>query len=53
MITQLKYCYVTGGIRNLNFHAWLNEITIERLKNEGCEIEIIKPVNQTEIKESD
>lgn len=53
MITQLKYCYVTGGIRNLNFHAWLNEITIERLKNEGCEIEIIKPLNQTEIKESD
>lgn len=31
MITQLKYCYVTGGIRNLNFHAWLNEITIDGL----------------------
>ena len=42
MITRLKYCYVTGGIKNLNFHAWLSEITIERLKNEGCKIEIIK-----------
>ena len=38
---QLKYCYVAGGIRNLNFHAWLNDKTIERLKNDGCKIEII------------
>ena len=43
MITQLKYCYVIGDIRNLNFHAWLSKITIERLKNEGCKIKIIKP----------
>ena len=49
MITQLKYCYVRGGIKNLNFHAWLSEITIERLKNEGCKIKIIKPLNQTKI----
>lgn len=42
MVTQLKYCYVTGGIKNLNFHAWLSGITIERLKNEGCKIKIIK-----------
>ena len=39
---KLKYCYVTGGKRNLNFHGWLNEMTIERLINEGCNIKIIK-----------
>ena len=29
-----------GGQRNLNFHAWLNDISIERLENEGCTVEI-------------
>ena len=37
----MKYCYVTGGIKNLNFHGWLNEATIRRLKNEGCSIKIV------------
>lgn len=37
-LKPLKYCHVFGGIRNLNFHGWLNEITIERLRNEGCKV---------------
>ena len=24
----------------LNFHAWLSDISIERLKNEGCTVKI-------------
>ena len=36
----MHYCYVYGGERCLNFHGWLNDMTIERLKNEGCIIEI-------------
>ena len=38
MSTDLKYCYVTGGKNNLNFHAWLNYITIEKLITEGCKV---------------
>lgn len=37
---NLHYCYVYGGKRNLNFHGWLNNITIKNLKNEGCIVEI-------------
>lgn len=37
---KLHYCYVYGGKRNLNFHGWLNNLTIERLENEGCTVEI-------------
>lgn len=37
-LKQLTYCHVVGGIRNLNFHGWLNEKTIERLRNEGCKV---------------
>ncbi len=36
----MHYCYVYGGKRNLNFHGWLNDITIEKLENEGCTVEI-------------
>lgn len=37
---NLHYCYVYGGKRNLNFHGWLNNITIKNLKNKGCVVEI-------------
>lgn len=37
---KLHYCYVYGGERNLNFHAWLSNMTIKRLKSEGCIIKI-------------
>lgn len=33
----MHYCYIYGGERELNFHGWL---TIERLRNEGCTVEI-------------
>lgn len=36
----MHYCYVCGGERKLNFHGWLSDITIERLRNEGCTVEI-------------
>lgn len=39
---MLKFCYVTGGKDNLNFHAWLSDITIQRLKIDGCKVIIIK-----------
>lgn len=41
MLKPLKYCYVIGGKDNLNFHAWLSDITITRLKNDGCKVIII------------
>lgn len=37
---KLHYCYVYGGKRSLNFHAWLSDMTIKRLKSEGCTIKI-------------
>ena len=37
---KLHYCYVYGGKRNLNFHGWLNNATIESLENEGCTVEV-------------
>lgn len=37
---KMHYCYVYGGKRNLNFHGWLNDITIEKLEDEGCTVEI-------------
>lgn len=37
---KLHYCYVYGGKRNLNFHGWLNNMTIESLENEGCTVEV-------------
>lgn len=36
----MHYCYVYGGKRNLNFHGWLNNTSIERLENDGCTVEI-------------
>lgn len=36
----MHYCYIYGGERELNFHGWLNDMTIERLRNEGCTVEI-------------
>lgn len=38
---SLKFCHVIGGKNNLNFHAWLSNITIKQLKNDGCKITII------------
>ena len=37
---KLHYCYVYGGKRKLNFHGWLNNMTIESLENEGCTVEV-------------
>lgn len=37
----MYYCYVTGGVNNLNFHTWLATSTIEKLKNDGCKIKKI------------
>ena len=37
----MYYCYVTGGVNNLNFHAWLSTLTIEKLKNDGCHVKKI------------
>lgn len=31
----MHYCYVYGGKRNLNFHGWLNYLTIKRLEMEN------------------
>lgn len=42
ILMKLKYCYVTGGKRNFNFHGWLSKMTIERLINEGCNVKVIK-----------
>lgn len=42
MLKLLKFCYVTGGKDNLDFHAWLSDITIQRLKIDGCKVIIIK-----------
>lgn len=42
MYTNLKYCYVTGGENNLNFHACLSYITIRNLIAKGCKVIIIK-----------
>ena len=36
----MHYCYVYGGKRNLNFHGWLSNISIEKLRSEGCTVEI-------------
>ena len=37
---DIHYCYVYGGKRNLNFHGWLNNVSIERLRSEDCTVEI-------------
>lgn len=37
---DMHYCYIYGGPRNLNFHGWLNDMSIERLRNEGCTVEL-------------
>ena len=37
---DIHYCYVYGGKRNLNFHGWLSNISIEKLRSEGCTVEI-------------
>lgn len=42
MYTELKYCYVTSGKNNLNFHAWLSDTTISNLIAEGCNVIVIK-----------
>lgn len=36
----MHYCYVYGGKRNLNFHGWLNNMSIEMFESEGCIVEI-------------
>ena len=36
----LKFYHIVGGKNNLNYHAWMNEHSIEKLKNDGCEITI-------------
>ena len=36
----MHYCYVYGGKRNLNFHGWLSNMSIERLRSEDCAVEI-------------
>ena len=41
MLKALKFCYVTGGKDNLDFHAYLSDITIQRLKLDGCKVTII------------
>lgn len=37
---DIHYCYVYGGKRNLNFHGWLSNVSIERFRNEDCIVEI-------------
>ena len=32
----MYYCYVTGGINNVNFHAWLATESIHKLEKDGC-----------------
>ena len=39
-MNNMHYCYVYGGLRNLNFYGWLSNMSIERLRNEGCTVEI-------------
>lgn len=41
MFKSLKFCHVIGGKNNLNFHAYLSDITIQRLKIDGCKVIII------------
>ena len=36
----MHYCYVYGGKRNMNFHCWLSNISIERLRSEDYIVEI-------------
>ena len=38
--SDMHYCYVYGGKRNLNFHGWLSNISIEKLRSEYCTVEI-------------
>ena len=38
--SDIHYCYVCGGKRNLNFHGWLSNMSIERLRSEDCTVEI-------------
>ena len=38
MFKVLKYCHVIGGKDNLDFHAYLSDITIARLKKDGCKV---------------
>lgn len=52
----MHYCYVYGGKRNLNFHGWLNYLTIKRLESEGCTVEVRDceyQINDDEIIEKD
>lgn len=42
MIRPLKYCYVTGGSKRLNFHSWLSDESIIQLKKDGCNVKIIR-----------
>ena len=39
-MNNMHYCYVYGSLRNLNFHGWLSNMSIERLRSEGCTVEI-------------
>lgn len=41
MLKSLKFCYVTGGKNNFDFHAWLSDISIQRLKIDGCRVVIL------------
>ena len=41
VIRALKFCHVIGGKDNLDYHAWLSDITIQRLKIDGCKVIII------------
>lgn len=42
MLKPLKYCHVTGGVKNFNFHGWLSEVTINILRSDGCNVKVIK-----------
>lgn len=35
------YCHVYGGQSNLNFHAWIGDMSIKKYKQEGCTVNIL------------
>jgi hypothetical protein len=42
ILKPLKFCHVTGGEHNFDYHAWLSNVTIENLRYAGCKVKIIK-----------
>ena len=37
----MHYCYVYGGNSNFKFHGWLSSMTIKKLEDKGCTVEIL------------